>query len=170
VSTASPREYEFSPSQNAVFGALAYRMRGVGFFLIVVALLNFLVAALVVLAIYRAKLPEDYVKVVLEKASETTRTDLKAQLTRLPPDNHLWGIALSNAVNGLLYLLIGAWTRSAARSFKKIVDTQGSDISHLMEALASLNKMYSLVYTLIVIGLLLILAAVGLFIYAQMIR
>ena len=70
MSTASSREYEFSPAQNEVFGTLAYRMQGVGFFLVVIALLDFLVAVLVVLAIYRAKLPEDYVKVVLEKASE----------------------------------------------------------------------------------------------------
>ena len=170
MSTASSREYEFSPAQNEVFGALASRMRGVGFFLIVVALLNFLVAALVVLAIYRAKLPEDYMKVVLEKASETTRTDLNAQLSKLPPDNHLWGIAISNAVNGLIYLLIGVWTRSAAGSFKQVVDTQGGDIRHLMEALSSLNRMYTLIYTLILLGLLLILATVGLFVYAQMTR
>jgi hypothetical protein len=168
--STSLREYEFSPAQNDVFGGLARRMGGVGVFLIVIALLNFLVAALIVLAVYRAKLPEDYVKVVLEKASEATRTDLNAQLAKLPPDNQLWGIAISNAVNGLLYLLLGVWTRSAAGSFKKIVDTRGSDITRLMEALSSLNKMYSLVYTLIVIGVLLFLAAVGLFIYAQMMR
>jgi hypothetical protein len=170
MSTVSAREYEFSSSQNHVFGALAHRMRGVGVFLIVVALLNFLVAALVVLAIYRTKLPEDYVKVVLEKASEATRTDLNAQLAKLPPDNHLWGIAISNALNGLLYLLIGAWTRSASGSFQKVFATQGKDISHLMEALSSLSKMYGLIYTLIVIGLVLFLATVGLFIYAQMTR
>jgi hypothetical protein len=69
-------------------------MRGVGFFLIVVALLNFLVTAWIVLALYRAKLPEDYVKIVLEKASEATRTDLNAQLAKLPSDNHLWSGAL----------------------------------------------------------------------------
>jgi hypothetical protein len=170
MSTAFSREYEFSPSQNQVFSALAHRMRGVGVFLIVVALLDFLVAALVVLAIYRAKLPEDYFKVVLEKASEATRTDLNMQLSKLPPDNHLWGIAISSAVNGLLYLLIGAWTRSAGDSFQKVVTTQGSDIGHLMEALSSLNKMYALIYTLIVIGLLLLLATIALFIYAQMAR
>jgi hypothetical protein len=170
MSTAFSREYEFSPAQNDLFGNLARRMGGVGVFLIVIALLNFLVAALVVLAIYRAKLPEDYVRVVLEKASETTRTDLNAQLAKLPPDNHLWGIAISNALNGLFYLLLGVWTRNAAGSFKKIVETKGSDISHLMEAVSALNKMYSLVYTLIVIGLLLFAAAIGLFIYAQTVR
>ncbi len=170
MSTASAREYEFNPAQNQVFGSLAYRMQGVGSFLVVVALLDFLVAALVVLAIYRAKLPEDYVKVVLEKASEATRTDLNTQLSHLPPNHQLWGIAGSSAVNGLLYLLLGVWTRSAGRSFKKIVRTQGSDIGHLMEALSSLNKMYALIYALILIGLLLFLAAIGLFIYAQLLQ
>lgn len=170
MSTAPLREYEFSPSQNDVFDALARRMRGVGVFLVVVAVLNFLVAGLVVLAIYRTKLPEDYVKAVLEKASETTRTDLSAQLSKLPPEDHLWGIAISNGINGLLYLLLGVWTQSAAGSFKKIVTTRGGDINHLMEALSSLNKMYSLIYTLIVIGLLFFVAAIGLFVYAHYAR
>jgi len=78
--------------------------------------------------------------------------------------------ATLGALNGLLYLLIGVWTRSAGGSFQKVVATQGSDIRHLMEALSSLNKMYGLIYTLIVIGLLLLLATVGLFIYAQVTR
>jgi hypothetical protein len=104
MSTASSREYEFSPSQNEVIGDLARRMGGVGVIFIVVALLNFLVSALIVLAIYRAKLPEDYVKVVLEKASETTRTDLNAQLAKLPLNNQLWGIAISNAVSRCMKL------------------------------------------------------------------
>jgi hypothetical protein len=170
MSTASSREYEFRPAQNEVFGTLASRMQGVGLFLVVLALLDFLVAALVVLAIYRAKLPEDYVKVVLEKASEATRTDVNAQLSKLPPDHQLWGIAITSAVNGLLYLLLGVWTRSAGGSFKQIVRTTGSDISQLMEALSSLNKLYSLLYALILIGLLFLLAATGLFIYVQVTR
>src|SRR5262249_49092846 len=143
--------------------ALAGRMRGVGLFLVFIAVLDFVVAAVIVLAIYRAKLPQSYVDSVLAKAAEATRTDVKAQLEKLPPDNHLWGIAISSAVNGLIYLLIGVWTQSAAGSFKKIVDTQGSDIHHLMDALSSLNKMYTLIYTIIVIGLLCLLAMIGLF-------
>jgi hypothetical protein len=170
MSTVSSRDYEFSSGQNQVFGTLAYRMQGVGFFLVVIALLDFLLAALVVLAIYRAKLPEDYVKVVLEKASEATRTDLNTQLSKLPPNHQLWGIAISSAVNGLLYLLLGVWTRSAGGSFKKIVRTTGSDIGHLMDALSALNKMYALLYALILIGLLLFLATIGLFIFAQVAR
>src|SRR5262249_57086555 len=107
---------------------------------------------------------------VLEKASEAAKTDVRSQLSNLPPDNHLWGIVVSSAVNGLLYLLIGMWTRGAARSFQKIVDTTGRDIRHLMDALSELNKMYTLIYTLIFIGLLVLLASIGLFLYAQWMR
>jgi hypothetical protein len=62
------------------------------------------------------------------------------------------------------------WTRSAGRSFQQVVDTTGSDVRHLMDALAELNKMYALIYTLIAIGLLVLIASLGLFIYAQVMR
>jgi hypothetical protein len=170
MSEARVREYEFSQDQNRLFGALAGRMRGVGVFLVFLAFLNLLVAVLVIVAIYRARLPQSYVDTILEKAAEATRTDVRGQLSNLPPDNHLWGIAISSAVNGLLYVLIGMWTRSAGRSFQQVVDTTGSDIQHLMNALAELNKMYALIYTLIAIGLLVLIASLGLFIYAQVMR
>lgn len=164
------RGYEFNQEQNALLGALAGRMRGVGLFLLVVGLLNLLAAVFVIVAIYRAKLPQSYVDAVLAKVSEAARTDVGAQLSKLPPDHHLWSMAIGSAVNGLLYLLIGVWTRSASTSFKRIVETRGSDVGHLMEGLASLNKMYTLIYTLILIGLLLFIAIVGVFIYAQLSR
>ena len=167
---SSVREYEFSEGQNALFSALSSRMRLVGLFLAVVGILNILAALVVVVAIYRAKLPQDYVDSVLKKASETTKTDVKAQLDKLPPDNQLWGVAIAGFVNGLIYLLIGVWTRSAAGNFRKIVDTQGHDISHLMDALGALNRMFTLIYTLIVIGLLVLLAMLGLFLYAHFAR
>jgi hypothetical protein len=170
MSAVPVREYEFNQQQNSLFSALASRMGGVGFFLIFLAILNLLVAVVVVVTIYRARLPQSYVDTVLEKASEATRTDVRGQLSNLPPDNHLWGIAISSAVNGLLYLLMGAWTRSASRSFRQVIDTAGHDIRHLMDALGALNKMYALIYTVIVIGLLVLIAALGLFIYAQFTR
>jgi hypothetical protein len=170
MSAPSPREYEFSQEQNTHIGALASRMRGVGFFLVVLALCNFLISAVIVLTMYRARLPQSYVDAVVAKASDVTRKDVSAQLSNLPADTHLWGIAASTAVNGFLYLLIGVWTWSAAGSFKKIVTTQGSDIHHLMDALSSLNKMYGLIYTLIVVGLLFLLGAVGQYIYAHLSR
>jgi hypothetical protein len=62
------------------------------------------------------------------------------------------------------------WTRSAGGSFRKISGTQGSDVRHLMDAVSSLHKMYSLLYTIILLGLLLFLATAGLFIYTQVTR
>src|SRR5262249_42742864 len=136
VSSAPPREYEFNEEQNQVIGGLAMRMRGVGLFLIVIAVINFLVALLVVLVIYRTKLPDDYVKKVVQELPGATKANVEKQLSEnLPADNHLWGIAIGAAVNGLLYLLIGVWTRTAGTSFRLIVETKGSDISLLMSAL-----------------------------------
>jgi hypothetical protein len=57
----------------------------------------------------------------------------------------------------LLYFIFGAWTRKAARSFQLIVDTQGSDISHLMSALDNLRKIYGFLYWFILVVLILML-------------
>jgi hypothetical protein len=170
VSSQSPREYEFTPEQNSLIGALASRMRTVGLFLILIAVLNFLFTVVVVLVIYRAKLPQHYVETVLTKVSEVAKTDVRAQLANLPPDTHLWGAAICSGVNFLLYLLLGVWTRQTASSWSKIVETQGKDISHLMNGMAALNRMYTLICTLILIGLLVFLAALGLFLYAHFTR
>jgi hypothetical protein len=170
MSSVPSRGYEFNPEQNSLIGDLAARMRGVGLFLAVVGLLNLLAAALMIVAIYRAKLPQEYVDAVVAKVSEAAKTDVTAQLAKLPPDTHLWGMAFASAINGLVYVLIGSWTRNAGASFRNIVDTKGSDIGHLMEGLGSLNKMYQLIATLIAFGLLLFIATIGLFIYAQFTR
>lgn len=64
---------------------------------------------------------------------------------------------------GLMYLVItavvlftGLWTRSASSSFRMIVQTKGSDINHLMDALDSLRKLYTLQVWLLVGALVLI--------------
>ena len=58
---------------------------------------------------------------------------------------------VSTLVSGVVYLAIGLWTRKAADSFKEIVDTEGSDVDHLMGALGQLLKLYRLQYWLIMI-------------------
>jgi hypothetical protein len=57
-------------------------------------------------------------------------------------------------------LLIGIWTTKAASSFRKIVETKGHDIPHLMNAVASLRKLYTLQYWLLIIALMLIVVSV----------
>lgn len=54
------------------------------------------------------------------------------------------GAAITNVVAGAALLCVGFWTRGAALGFQKIVDTEGSDVSNLMSALAELFRIYSL--------------------------
>ena len=170
MSSVPPREYEFSQDQNVLFSALAARMRLVGVFLAVVGVLNILAGLTIIVAIYRAKLPQDYVESVVKKAGDVSGKDVKDLLDNLPANNYLWGVTIAFAVNGLIFLLMGVWTRSAAHHFQKIVDTQGHDISLLMQALGALNRMYTLIYTLIVLGFLAILIALGLYLYSHFAR
>jgi hypothetical protein len=165
-----PAEYEFSSEQNQLIGGLAHKMRFVGLFAIILGVLNLLVALLVVAAVYRDRLPKDFkVKAneYLEKAREKLPEDVRKQseaysLDKLPPNDHLWGAAIGAGVTGLFYLFMGIWTRSAGASFQRIVDTQGSDMKNLMDGMGSLHKMYSLLYTLLVIVLLAAVVSLGL--------
>jgi hypothetical protein len=159
----SPPQYEFTQEQNALIGSLASKMRFVGLFFVVVGLINVLVAVLVVVAVFRDRVPQKWV----DQLPAESKAKFEEQKGKLPANNHLWGIAINAGVVGLFYLVMGAWTRSAGSSFQKIVDTQGSDISHLMNALSSLHSMYALIYTLLVLTLLLILLALGLTVYTQ---
>lgn len=56
-------------------------------------------------------------------------------------------------INGIVYIVIGIWTTSAASSFQKIVDTQGNDIENLMLSLGELRKLYTFQYWLLIIAL-----------------
>ncbi|MGA2624375.1 MAG: hypothetical protein ABSF91_11015 [Bacteroidota bacterium] len=57
-----------------------------------------------------------------------------------------------------LFLFVGIWTNRSASSFRKIVRTTGQDVSHLMNALVSLNRLYSLQFwAMIVLGIIVFL-------------
>ncbi len=51
--------------------------------------------------------------------------------------------AASGATIGVVILLIGVWTMQASRHVSEIVSTTGSDITHLMRAVAELTRLYS---------------------------
>lgn len=57
---------------------------------------------------------------------------------------------------GVFYLLVALWTRSAGGSFRDVVDTQGADVSHLMNALESLRKLYTLTFWLAIVAIALL--------------
>src|SRR5262245_12058321 len=155
---SSGRQYEFSQDQNTLIGSLASKMSLVGLFFVVVGVIQILMALMIVAAIYKDKIPDEWVaksKEYVEKLPDDVKKQAEGYtLDKLPPKNHLWGMALNVGVVGLFYLLMGTWTRSSAASFRQIVTTQGQDVTHLMNALSSLHSMYSLVYTLLVVTIL----------------
>ena len=57
-------------------------------------------------------------------------------------------------VIGVVFLCVGAWTRSAGDSFGRIVVSSGKDVGHLMEGFRLLHKMYSLIATALVAAIL----------------
>ena len=64
------------------------------------------------------------------------------------------GLIGPTTINVLLYGALGLWTRNAAKSMAQIVDTEGSDISHLMIGIESLAKLYSLQRALLIFALI----------------
>ncbi len=67
-------------------------------------------------------------------------------------------------VVAILYMVTGAWSFLTAYSIRSIVETEGSDISHLLSALKSLRHLLTLAVVLVMI--LLALAAKGLLVTA----
>lgn len=59
-------------------------------------------------------------------------------------------------VQGSVSLLLGALVLSIASRFRRIVDSRGRDIGHLMDALAQLRLMYAIQVWIVAIGIALI--------------
>jgi len=64
-------------------------------------------------------------------------------------------------ISGALTCVVGLWTQRASVSFRHVVRTEGRDISHLMDALDDLRKLYSFQYWLFILGLVLSVAGLG---------
>ncbi len=61
----------------------------------------------------------------------------------------------------LLFIVVGIWTHRAGREFRRVADTHGKDISHLMGALGNLLNLYTLLYVLFFIALVFALIQLG---------
>ena len=80
--------------------------------------------------------------------------------------NGFSNINISGLVQGIFLLVTGLWTRNAAQSFKRVVNTTGSDIENILGALGELRKLYSLQYwfmilTLIALAVILIVGLIA---------
>ena len=64
-----------------------------------------------------------------------------------------YGSGVAQAVEGVCFFLIGNWTESAADAYQRIVTTRGTDITHLMNSMVDLKKIYNLQRTVLSIAL-----------------
>jgi hypothetical protein len=151
--STGPSQFEFGPDHNILFGSLAYKMRWVGLFFAVVGAANLILAILLVATVLTHPVPADRL--------QQFPTEVQEQLRQLPPKNQLWAMAIGMGLSGVIYLMIGVWTRQAAAAFRRIVDTRGRDVQELMQGLSALHKMYSLLYTLLVVALILFLVSLA---------
>ncbi len=162
MSTTPYPQYEFTPEQNVLIGGLAHKMRWVGLFFVVVGVVNLLMAILLVAAIYRNQLPSEWTQHV-----QQLPPDVQDKLKELPPQDRLWSMVIGSGLSGIIYLLLGVWTRTAAKDFQLIVDTRGRDISLLMNALGAMHSMYTLIYTLLLVTLFLFLLSLVIGLWAS---
>ncbi len=71
------------------------------------------------------------------------------------------GQGLVFLVQSVFVIMVALWTRRAALSFRQVVETTGSDITNVMSALGELKKLYTLHYWLIIVGILVMGAALS---------
>jgi len=92
------------PSDSQLqIGGLARKMRPVGLVAVILGVVELILGLLLLIYAFRDQLPAD----VLRRIPEDT-------LKQLPPPSQLWAVVLQAATSGLIFLLIGLWTRSAA--------------------------------------------------------
>lgn len=78
-----------------------------------------------------------------------------------------WLFHPGSILSGALYAVIGMWTHRAGVSFKKIAQTRGHDISHLMHALNDLERLYSVQFWICVLTLAASLLATGVLLFQR---
>jgi hypothetical protein len=70
--------------------------------------------------------------------------------------------SVAAGVEGILGLVIGSFTMGAGTAFRRIVDTKGNDIGHLMEGFVALGSLYRVQIALLIIATILSCAALAL--------
>ena len=54
----------------------------------------------------------------------------------------------------LLFIIFGIWTHRAGREFRNVSASRGRDVSHLLAAMTSLLKLYTVVYVIFFVALI----------------
>jgi hypothetical protein len=155
-SPSSSGQYEFNTAENELFAALAAKMRFVGLVLGVLGAIYLILGALLIFMALSGQAP---IATTQPPAGGTATTG------RLGVEHSIGYI-----IGGIIYLAMGGWTRNGAAAFRRIVDTEGSDIPHLMEAATNLRKVYTLQFWLILIGLITLIALTTIMVVAYATR
>lgn len=145
VTSPTAGEFEFDQSQNQLIGSLAGKMAVVGFVMTFFGLLQIFNG---LASLFLARSPERVIAAAKQAGiSEEQLGTLKESLSGGFWSSPVAASALAFALAGLFLFLVGLWTRQASLGFAGIVLTQGKDISRLMDALGSLQRKYSLIYS-----------------------
>lgn len=153
--------YEFDNEQNRVIDTLASKMGTVGFFLSLAGL-AVLVAGLAGLLPTLAPVPELPGQVPPEVGDAVK--EWAAQVKAADKTRVYYG-ALAGLIQAMILLAAAMYTRRSAKAFRKVVQTAGDDIGHLMRALTALRNVFSLTATLLVLAVLVALGAAGISLY-----
>ena len=76
---------------------------------------------------------------------------------RLVPRDGQVTVDVTGLLSGLLYVLLGVFARRGGRTFSEIVETEGSDVRHLMGAVAELSRFFGLIRAVVIALLALLL-------------
>ncbi len=68
---------------------------------------------------------------------------------------HRIGHASLSLIQGMVMVVMGIWNRDASGSVEQIVSSTGNDVTHLMQAMDKLKKIFSLTQTLLLATILL---------------
>jgi len=68
-------------------------------------------------------------------------------------------IAPAQLLTGIVFLLLGHWTRRSGNGFRQLVDAEEGDLTHLINAMKELSRVYGLIDRLIFVAF--VLAVVG---------
>jgi hypothetical protein len=78
---------------------------------------------------------------------------------KLWPKAGSFEIAPMDLLMGLMFLLLGHWTRRGGLGFNQVAESEGSDLTYLMNAVRELSRVYGLIDRLIFVSV--VLAIVG---------
>ncbi|MBE9124670.1 MULTISPECIES: hypothetical protein [unclassified Coleofasciculus] len=88
-----------------------------------------------------------------------------------PDENPQWFYKGFHIFNAVLYFFISRFTARAAKSFRRIIETESNDIKHLMNAIEKIRKLYWIQRLLVEISVFLVgIVSVGIVVYSALFR